>query len=211
MARLNWDIVGGRFFETGVDQGVLYVGINPGVAWTGLISVAESPTGGEAKPFYMDGIKYLNLSSAEEFAATITAFSSPPEFGPCDGTVAIQNGLYVTQQPRKPFGISYRTKLGNDVDGSDHAYKIHLVYNALASPADRTNNTTTDSPDPANLSWAITTLPPAITGYKPTSHFVIDSRYAEASILSDLEDILYGNSSMSARLPTVAELIGLFS
>lgn len=211
MARLNWAAVGERFFETGVDRGVLYVGIDPGVAWTGMISVAEAPTGGEAKPFYMDGFKYLNLSTTEEFAATINAFSSPPEFGPCDGRVSVQNGLYITQQPRKPFGLSYRTKLGNEVDGSDHAYKIHLVYNALAASSDRANNTITDSPDPANLSWTITTMAPAITGYKPTSHFVIDSRFTPEGILISLEDILYGNEASAASLPTPAELIDLFS
>lgn len=211
MARLTWSATGERFFETGVDRGVLYVGSDPGVAWTGLISVSESPIGGEAKPFYMDGIKYLNLSSAEEFAATINAFASPPEFGPCDGTVSIQNGLYITQQPRKSFGLSYRTKLGNDIDGPDHAYKIHLVYNALAAPSDRSNNTLTDSPDPTALSWGITTLPPAITGYRPTAHFVIDSRLTLEATLASLEDILYGNEIAAARLPTVAELIALFS
>lgn len=211
MARLVWSSFGQRFYEIGVDRGVLYVGVAPGVAWSGLISVEESPTGGEAKPLYMDGIKYLNLSSAEEYAATINAFTSPEEFGPCDGTVSIQNGLYVTQQPRKSFGLSYRTKLGNDVDGPDHAYKIHLVYNGLASPASRSNATITDSPSPNNFSWAITTLPPAITGYKPTAHFVVDSRFTPTDVLSGLEDILYGTDSVAARLPSVSELIDLFS
>lgn len=211
MARLNWSAVGERFYETGVDRGVLYVGDIPGVAWTGLTSVSESPTGGEAKPYYIDGIKYLNLSSAEEFEATIEAFASPPEFGPCDGTASIQNGLFVTQQPRKSFGLSYRTKIGNDVDGSDYGYKIHLVYNALAAPSGRSNNTMGDSTDPIGLSWAITTLPPAITGYKPTAHFVIDSRTTAPFRLSSIEEILYGSESGSPRLPSAQDLTSLFS
>lgn len=211
MPRLDWTAVGERFYETGVDRGVLYADAFAGVAWTGLISVDESPTGGEAKPYYIDGVKYLNISSAEEFEATINAFYRPYEFGLCDGIASIQNGLFVTQQPRKSFGLSYRTMIGNDVDASDHAYKIHLVYNALAAPSSRSNNTLGDSADPADFSWEITTLPPAITGYKPTSHFVIDSRFTSSGLLSTLEDILYGNDVESARLPTPTELIAIFA
>lgn len=211
MARLNWSAVGERFYETGVDRGVLYVADIPGVAWTGLTSVSESPTGGEAKAYYIDGVKYLNLSAAEEFEATVEAFASPPEFGPCDGTISIQNGLFVTQQPRKPFGLSYRTKIGNDIDGTDHAYKIHLIYNALAAPSARSNGTMGDSTDPIGLSWAITTLPPAMTGYKPTAHFVIDSRLTPMEILIEVEDILYGSNASSSRLPSAQELVGIFN
>lgn len=211
MARLSWAAVGERFYETGVDRGVLYVGIEPGVSWTGLTSVSESPTGGEASPFYIDGVKYLNLAGSEEFAATINAFSSPYEFGPCDGTMSIQNGLFVTQQPRKPFGLSYRTKLGNDIDGTDHAYKIHVVYNALAAPSERSNNTVGDSTDPLSLSWSVTTLPPSITGYKPTAHFMIDSRKTTETILATIEDILYGSDSGASRLPSPSELIAIFA
>lgn len=211
MTRLLWGAPGERYYETGVDRGVLYVGSETGVAWTGLISVAEAPIGGEPRPFYIDGVKYLHLSSNEEYAATINAFSSPPEFGPCDGTQSIQNGLFATQQPRIPFGLSYRTKLGNDLDGSDHAYKIHMVYNALAAPSSRSNNSMNDAPDPISFSWAIETLPPAITGYKPTAHFVVDSRYADTSALEDLEDVLYGSDALQATLPTVSELIAIFS
>ena len=211
MTRLSWGAVGEKYYETGVDRGVLYVGIDPGVAWTGLVSVAESPTGGEPRPFYIDGVKYLNLAGSEEYAATINAFSSPPEFGPCDGMKSIQNGLFATQQPRIPFGFSYRTKLGNDIDGSDHAYKIHLVYNALAAPSSRTNDSIDDSPDPISFSWSITTLPPAITGYKPTAHFVIDTRYTTETILAEIEDVLYGSEALQAQLPTVSELMAIFS
>jgi hypothetical protein len=210
VARLTWSVAGTRFFEMGVDRGVLFVGINPGVAWTGLISVAESPTGGEPKPFYMDGIKYLNLASAEEFAATINAFTSPAEFGPCDGTVSIQNGLFITQQPRKSFGLSYRTKLGNEIDGIDYAYKIHLVYNAYAAPSDRPNSTITGSPEPSNFSWAITTLPPTLSGYKPTAHFVIESHLTPTEVLLEIEDILYGTDAVASSLPSATDLVVMF-
>lgn len=211
MPRLSWSATGERFYETGVDQGVLYVGTQAGIAWSGLISVSESPTGGEAKPYYLDGIKFLNISSAEEFEATIEAFSSPPEFGPCDGISSVRNGLFVTQQPRKPFSLSYRTKIGNDVEGSDHGYKIHLVYNALAAPSDRNNQTIGDSAEPSTLSWHITTLPPTSTGYKPTAHMVVDSRFTEDAVLASVEDILYGNDAGVARLPTQSELMDIFS
>lgn len=211
MPRLTWDAIGERFYETGVDRGVLYVDATPGVAWTGLISVSESPSGGDPKPYYIDGIKYLNLSTAEEFEATVAAYSSPSAFGVCEGVKAIQNGLFVTHQPKKSFGLSYRTRVGNDLQGSEHGYKIHLVYNALAGSSQRNNNTIKDTVDPAALSWSITTLAPEITGYRRTAHLVIDSRYTDSDILADLEDIVYGNSSTSARLPAPDELIDIFS
>lgn len=210
MPRLTWDAAGARFYETGVDRGVLYVN-GLGVSWPGLISVSESPSGGSPRPYYIDGVKFLNLASAEEFEATINSFYSPSEFDQCDGTVPIQNGLFVTQQPRKSFSLSYRTKLGNDVDGSDHAYKIHLVYNALAAPSQRNNASISESTNPSNFSWSITTLPPSITGYKRTAHLVIDSRFTSTGVLSYVEDILYGNESGSAALPTPDELTTIFS
>jgi len=211
MPRLTWGDPGERYFEAGVDLGVLYPPVGDGVAWSGLISVDESPSGGEARPFYQDGIKYLNLSSAEEFAATINAFAAPLEFNPCDGIAGLQNGLFATQQPRKPFGLSYRTQVGNDLVGVQFAYKIHLVYNALAAPSQRTNSTQTDSPQPTTLSWAISTLPPAMTGVRPTAHLVIDSRYATTANLNEVEDLIYGSPSAAARLPTPAELIAIFA
>lgn len=211
MSRLTWGATGKRYYETGVDRGVLYIGGQPGVPWTGLTSVSESPTGGEARPYYLDGVKYLNLSSGEEFEATIDAFSSPPEFGPCDGTASIQNGLFVTQQPRKSFGLSYRTMIGNDVDGSEHAYKIHLVYNAIAAPSDRTNNAIGESAEPMSLSWSITTLPPILTGFKPTAHFVIDSRSTPTEVLLEVEDILYGSGVADSSLPSAQELVDIFN
>lgn len=210
MSRLNWNSMGERFYETGIDRGVLYIS-RLGFAWPGIISVSESPNGGEARPRYLDGVKYSNIASAEEFEATINAFYSPPQFGPCDGTVAVHNGLFVTQQPRKPFDLSYRTKLGNDVDGVDHAYKIHLVYNALAAPTERNYSTLSDSVEVSSLSWDITTLAPMLTGLRPTAHFVINSRTTDPDILSLIEDVLYGNDTLNARLPTVEELMAIFS
>ena len=210
MSRIFWNAPGERFYESGVDRGVLYVGSNPGVPWTGLISVAESPSGGEARPYYQDGIKYLNISSKEEFEATINAFTAPKEFGPCDGVGAMQNGLFATQQPRKSFSLSYRTLIGNDVDGQEHGYKIHLVYNALAGPSERSNSTLGDSVEPNSLSWKVTTLPPSMSGRKPTAHFVIDTRYTPPLVLKAIEDILYGSNSGEARIPSVAELFDIF-
>jgi hypothetical protein len=211
VTRLSWNAPGERFYETGVSRGVLYTEGSDGVAWVGLISVAESPSGGEPRPYYIDGYKYLNLSSAEEFAATISAFGSPPEFEPCDGTKAIQNGLFVTNQPRKQFGLSYRTQVGNDTNGPDHGYKIHIVYNALASPPQRNYSSIDDSVRPLTLEWSITTLAPMITGYKPTAHMVIDTRYTSLGLLGTIEDILYGNESTAPRLPDVDELIAIFT
>lgn len=211
MPRLNWSAIGQRFYEMGVDRGVLYVDSQPGVPWTGLISVSESPSGGEPKPYYVDGFKYLNVASSEEFAATIEAFSSPPEFDQCDGTRSIANGLFATQQPRKPFGFSYRTRIGNDVDGPRHAYKIHIVYNALAAPSSRNNQSMGSSIEPVGLSWSITTLPPSVLGLKPTAHFVVDSRKTPKNLLTTLEDILYGSASSAPRLPDAQELWDLFT
>lgn len=209
--RLVWGARTERFFETGVDNGVLYTTDSLGVAWSGLISVSESPSGGEARPFYLDGVKYLNIASAEEYEATIVAFNSPSEFNGCDGIVPINNGLLATNQPRKSFGLSYRSRVGNDVDGVGHAYKIHLVYNALAAPSQKNNQTISDSTDPTRYSWNITTLPPDITGYKRTAHFIIDSREAPELVLAELLDILYGTEATSARLPDTEELLEIFS
>lgn len=209
MSRLDWNAVGERFYETGIDRGVLYVN-GLGYAWPGLVSVQEASTGGAARPFYHDGVKYLNLASAEEFEATINAYSAPAEFGPCDGTSPVYNGLFVTQQPRKPFSISYRTRVGNDIDGADHAYKIHLVYNALAAPASRNHQSESEQNNVGALAWKITTLPPGITGYKPTSHFIVDSRQTPVDILAQLEDQLYGSDAFGATLPTVTQLMGIF-
>src|SRR6478735_3456324 len=148
MTRLTWGDTGRRYFEAGTDRGVLFVGNNPGVPWNGLKSVSESPSGGEPKAYYVDGFKYLNVASAEEYAATIEAFSAPAEFGVCDGSMMLGNGLFATQQPRRPFHFTYRTRVGNDLEGVDHGHKIHLIYNALARPSSRNNQTHGSSINP---------------------------------------------------------------
>lgn len=211
MTKLEWGTPGERFFESGIDRCVLFLPNQDGVPWNGLTAVSESPSGGEPKPYYLDGYKYLNIASNEEYEASITAYSSPREFDACDGTLSIANGLFATQQPRKSFGLSYRTLVGNDTDGADHGYKIHLVYNALAAPSSRDNATLGESTDPLSLSWSITTLSPMIPGIRPTAHMVIDSRRTPNSYLVEIEDILYGSVTTSSRLPDVAELIQIFS
>ena len=210
MTRLVWNAVGSRTFEAGVDQGVLYVDGADGVPWNGLISVAESPSGGDVTPFYVDGIKYLNVTSSEEFEASITAYTYPDEFAVCDGTVPVKYGLYATQQPRKSFGLSYRTLIGNDADGIDHGYKIHLVYGASATPTTRANSSMNDSIDPFNFTWKVVTKPPTFVGYKPTAHFVIDSREVPSDLMNQIIDILYGSASAAPRLPSVPELLYIF-
>lgn len=209
MPKLEWNTSGTRFYEAGVDRGVLYVDGKPGVPWNGLTSVNESPTGGDATPYYIDGVKYLNTPAGEQFEATITAFTYPDLFAECDGTYQPRSGLFITQQRRKSFGFSYRTKIGNDLSG-DFAYKIHIVYNALAEPSERSNQTITDESDPADFSWKITTKPPAMPGYRPTSHVVIDSRTTDHVVLELVEDILYGTEEDTARLPSWAELLGVY-
>lgn len=206
MTRLDWGAVGERFYETGVDRGVLYIDGN-GVAWNGLVSVNETPTGGEAKPYYLDGVKFQNRSSNEEFEATIEAYTYPEEFASCDGTAYLGGGLYATQQRRKSFGFSYRSRVGNDVDGVDHAYKIHLVYNALAAPSELPHSTITDTLEPFNFSWHVTTRATISPYARPTSHFVIDSRTTPPDVLSGIEDLLYGKDSWAPRLPSLEELI----
>lgn len=210
MTRLTWGAVGERFFEAGVDRGVLFVGDAEGVPWNGLVSVNEAPSGGDVTPSYIDGIRYLNQVSAEEFAATIEAYTYPDEFEQCDGTVPVKNGLFGTQQKRKPFSLSYRTKIGNDVDGIKHGYKIHLIYNATAAPTPRSNKSVGDTIEPDNFSWALSTIPELFRGRRPTSHFVIDSRDTPQGLLIQIEDVLYGTDVEASRLPSVPELIYIF-
>lgn len=210
MTQLTWGDVGQRFYEIGVDRGVLYVD-DVGYAWNGLVSVDEKPTGGEAKAYYIDGVKYLNLSAKEEFEATISAFYSPAAFDECDGLSSIQPGLSVAQQRRKSFGLSYRTKLANDVDGSDYGYKIHIIYNALAVPAQRNNSTIDDDPEAPLIVWSLTTKPVVVPGVSRTAHFIIDSTLAIPDAVSNLEDILYGTVDNPPALPTPEQLIGLFT
>jgi hypothetical protein len=210
VARIAWNAVGERRFETGVDRGVLYVENEDGVPWNGLTSVSEDPDGGEATPYYIDGVKYLNHMSQEDFKATINAYTYPDEFGVCEGTAPVGNGLFVTQQTRKSFGLSYRTMVGNDVEGVDHAYKIHLIYNAMAETSDREHESLSDDVEAAEFSWNLVTTPPTFTGYRPTAHFVIDSREVPSDLLTSIEDILYGSQGETARLPSVPELLFLF-
>jgi len=210
MSRLAWGVVGDRFFEVSVDRGVLYLPGESGVVWNGLISVTETPDGADYKPYYIDGLKYLHLTTKEEFEATVNALSAPPEFASCDGITSIQNGLFVTEQARSLFDFTYRTFVGNDAEGREHAYKIHLVYSALAQPSRRNNATlTSESADPMVLSWVVTTIPQVITGRFPSSHLVIDSRQYSAEIMSDVEDILYGTNSTDPSMPTPDELVAV--
>jgi hypothetical protein len=211
MTRLEWDTVGERIFEAGVDHGVLYVDGSDGVPWNGLTSVSESSSGAELAEYYIDGIKYHQLLSAEEFIATIEAFTYPDEFDVCDGTRPAGNGLFMTQQTRKSFGLSYQSKIGNDVRGLDKGYKIHLVYNALAAPSSRQRNTLSENVEPMTFSWSITTKPQSFVGFKPTAHVVIDSVETPNDLMQDVIDILYGTDDTAARLPSVSELIAIFN
>jgi hypothetical protein len=222
MTQLTWDQVGERLYETGVDHGVLYLpdesgDYSDGVAWNGLTTVTESPSGAESNPQYADNIKYLNLLSAEEFGATIEAFTYPDEFAACDGTEVPVSGVIVGQQGRRIFGLAYRTKVGNDLDGTDHGYKLHLIYGAQAAPSEKAYATINDSPEAITFSWEVTTNPVPVSSevegrqLKPTAQLVIDSTKVDASDLSDLEDILFGTVGDDARLPLPDEIITLFT
>jgi hypothetical protein len=216
MAELTWDQIGQRYYETGIDHGVLYLPnvsgeYDNGYSWNGLVSVTESPSGAEANPQYADNIKYLELRSAEEFGATIEAFTYPEEFAQCDGTAMPQPGVAVGQQPRSSFGMSYRTKVGNDLN-SDLGYKLHLVYGATASPSEKAYTTINDSPEAITFSWEITTTPVSAGGsYKPTAQIVIDSSKVDATALSTLEDMLYGTVGTDPELPPPATVLALFA
>ena len=215
MAVLTWDQVGERFYETGVDHGVLYIptaGVyDSGVAWNGLISVTESPSGAEPSPQYADNIKYLNLLSTEEFGGTIEAYTFPDEFAQCDGTAFPKVGLAVGQQTRKTFGLSYRTKIGNDTDGQDLGYKLHLVYGALAAPSEKAYSTINDSPEAVTFSWEFTTTPVEVTGLKPTALLTIDSTKVASADLTALEALLYGTQLEEPSLPLPDAVIALFA
>jgi hypothetical protein len=210
VTRLAWDAVGTRLYEAGVDRGVLYIDAAPGVPWSGLISVSENPTGGEQKAYYQDGEMYQSVSSRERFAATISAYTYPDEFARCDGTAQIRNGLFLTGQPRKRFSMSYRTKIGNDTAGIDFAYKIHIIYNAQVAPTQINRATLKDDTEANEFSWPVTALAPAMSGYLRTAHIIIDSRSTNPITLANLENILYGGDSTSARLPTFTELVAVF-
>lgn len=216
MAKLAWDQTGERVFETGVDHGVLFIpdvnGVyNTGVAWNGLVTVTESPSGAESNKQYADNIAYLNLVSAEDFGGTIEAFTYPDEFGQCDGTASPTPGVAVGQQSRRSFGLVYRTRVGNDIEGADAGYKLHLVYNATAAPSERAYGTINDSPEAITFSWDFTTAPVQVTGLKPTASLTIDSTKVAGSALSDLENILFGTAGVDPRLPMPDEVLALFA
>ena len=205
MSKLVWDKTGERYYETGVKNGVLYPiqsdgTYSKGVAWNGLTAVTESPSGAENTPLYADDIKYLNLVSAEEFGATVEAYTYPDEFAECDGSASIANGVMIGQQARKIFGMSYKTTVGNDVDGNSHGYKLHLIYGATASPSEKAYATINDSPEAITFSWEIATTPVNVTGFKPTASLVIDSTKANPTKLASLEEILYGKDPTSEGL-----------
>lgn len=210
MTALVWDATGEHFYETGVDHGVLYIpteGVySKGVAWNGLTGVTESPSGAESNPQYADNIKYLNLISAEEWAGTIEAFTYPDEFAACNGEKQLVAGVTVGQQSRSTFGMSYRTKIGNDTDGSDHAYKIHLLYGLTAAPSEKAYTTVNDSPEAVTFSWEASSVPVNVNGMLPTSSITIDSRTADPTKLAELEKILYGAEEGEARLPLPDEV-----
>lgn len=213
MAAITWDNPGERFYETGVDRGVLYVQTNGvyggGVAWNGLTAVNESPSGAEPTPLYADNIKYLNLMSAEEFSATIEAYTYPDEFNACDGLSEIADGVQIGQQNRKSFGFVYRTLVGNDQSGTEAGYKLHFVYGCLASPSEKSYATVNDSPEAITFSWTVTTTPVPVEGGKPTATLTVDSRKVIPEKLKQLEDTLYGTPTSEPKLLLPNEVAAL--
>ena len=213
MTKLKWDQTGERLYETGVSKGVLYPYTNNayanGVAWNGLINVSESPEGAEATPLYADNIKYLNLMSAEEFKATIEAYTYPDEFAACNGEASLEEGVSIGQQKRSQFGLSYQTKIGNDVN-SELGYKIHLIYGALAAPSEKAYATINDSPEAITFSWEISTTPVEVPGFKPTASLVIDSTKVDPTKLAEFEKKIYGDETTEATLPLPSEVATLF-
>lgn len=210
MSKIVWDQTGERLYETGVDRGVLYPvsstgQYTPGVAWNGLTGVTESPSGAEATDLYADNIKYLSMRSAETFGCTIEAYTYPDEFEQCDGSASLATGVSIGQQARKVFGFCYRTLLGNDVDGQDHGYKLHLIYGATASPSERPYATVNDSPEAITFSWEVSTTPVNVSGFKPTACVTIDSTKADPECLAALEEILYGKDAGAEGTPAAVD------
>lgn len=216
MAKIEWDQTGEKKFEVGVDHAVLYDidqtgAYTPGVGWNGITSVSETPEGAEPEKQYADNIAYLVLLSAEELGGTIEAFMYPDEWNKHDGNAELAKGITIGQQPRKPFGLSYRTKIGNDIDGQEHGYKLHLLYNATASPSERTYETINDSPEPIGFSWEYTTTPIGVTGHQPTALLTIDSTLVDSDALASLEEILYGTEDDDPRMPLPDEVIEILT
>lgn len=216
MAKLMWDQTAEKIYETGTDHGVLYVQQNDGsygegIAWNGLTAVSEAPEGAEETALYADNIKYLSIMSAEEFKATIEAYTYPDEFGVCDGSAEVAPGVLLGQQGRQPFGFTYRTLVGNDVQGNDFGYKLHIVYNAKAMPSEKAYATVNDSPEAITFSWEVSTTKVDVEGYKPTASMTFDSTKVDPAKMAALEELLYGNDTDDAALPLPAEVIALMT
>lgn len=216
MSKLVWDQSGKRLYETGVDHGVLYPiqtgGVySKGVAWNGLTAVTESPSGADVNDTYADNMKYLGLVGAEKFGATVEAYTYPDEFAECDGSVELVKGATIGQQNRKVFGMVYRTVIGNDVDGNEHGYKLHLIYGATAAPSEKAYNTINEDPEAITFSWELSTTPVNVTGHKPTASLTIDSTKADPAKLAELEKILFGDTETEPRLPLPDEIAQLLN
>lgn len=216
MSKLVWDQSGKRLYETGVDHGVLYPiqtgGVySKGVAWNGLTAVTESPSGADVNDIYADNMKYLGLVGAEKFGATVEAYTYPDEFAECDGSVELVKGATIGQQNRKVFGRVYRTVIGNDVDGNEHGYKLHLIYGATAAPSEKAYNTINEDPEAITFSWELSTTPVNVTGHKPTASLTIDSTKADPTKLAELEKILFGDTETEPRLPLPDEIAQLLN
>lgn len=211
MTKLVWDKVGERLYETGLDQGVLYLADGTGIPWNGLTSIEEDMSGDTSAPAYYDGVKYLDIPATGDYAATLNAFTYPDEFLEFEGVADLGNGILVDGQASKLFGLSYRTKVGNDVDGVDHGYKIHILYNLTATPNAMSYQTLTSTTTPLQFSWRLTGVPSDVPYYRPTAHVIFDSRYLNAAMLVALEDLLYGDSDSQATLPTLSELVDFVS
>ena len=217
MSRIIWDNVGEKTYETGLDRGVLYLmnaetnAYDKGVAWNGLSKVSEKPSGAESSDIYADNIKYLNLLSAEKFAATVEAYTYPDEFAECDGTAEPVPGMVIGQQTRKTFGFSYRTLVGNDVSGTEHGYKIHLIYGAVASPSEKGYSSVNESPEAITFSWEVNTTPVPVDGFKPTATVIIDSTKVSKEALAAVEAILYGADEVEPRLPLPNEIAAVIN
>lgn len=216
MAKLVWDQIGERFYETGVDHGVLYPQDNlgaysNGVAWNGLTSVSESPSGAEPTDLYADNIKYLSIRSAETFGATVEAYTYPDEFAVLDGSAELADGVIIGQQPRKAFGLCYRTRVGNDIQFENYGYKLHLIYGCSVSPSEKSYQTINDSPEAITFSWEMTTIPVNVTGFKPTATVILDSIALGTAKMTAIEDVLYGTSEADPRLPLPDEVLSIIN
>lgn len=209
MAQLSWNPQGGRVFETGVDRGVLYPKGKPGVAWNGLVGLTENPSGGSVIPYYMDGQRYRTETRLEEYQATLEAYTYPDEFAICDGTAFLSEALYIYQQERLPFDLSYRTRVGNDTTSTDHGYRIHLIFNAQAEPSQKSYSTLGENPEAMTMSWSLSAIPIAIPGLRPSSHLVIDSTKTDAETMALVEEQLYGSILGVPRVPSPQELVAI--